>query len=352
MRRSVLASATASVLALAAAGIFAIQAGAVSAPPPSNLYGCVDGSNRVLEHVFTIQANFENYLNAHNGTCPNGFPVSVLTAPSPSPTPTPTPTPTATATAFSCVTSSPTGACPSGKDYQDSPNIIMSNGFNTYAANNCWADPSCKQTLRANSPSDWQVTSTEPAGNGSVMTGPELQQQTNNWCTSLGKWDSQTQFGCSPEGDAPISALATFTSSFAESMPHNSQTIAEAAYDIWTNYPSDIMVWTDTVGRCNEGAFGSTLLGTATIGGKNFTVHRYGGTGAEIIFVEDGAGGSGTCATDSSGTVDLKGVLQWVQDHGLVSNASVSLLDFTFEICSTGGSPETFSVSSYSVKTT
>jgi hypothetical protein len=324
-----------------------LMAFAATAPSPSNLYGCVDGSNRVLEHVFTIQANFENYLNSHNGSCPNGFPVSILTAQSP--TPIPTPTPSQTSAAFSCVTSLPTGNCPAGSDYKDKSNIVMSNGFNTYVANNCWADPSCKQTLSANSPQDWQVVSTEPSGNGSVRTGPELQQQTNNWCTAEKTWDSQTQLGCANEGPAPISALSSLSSTYAETMPHNSQTIAEAAYDIWTNYSSDIMVWTDTVGRCNTGAFGSTLLGTATISGKNFTVHRYGGAGAEIIFVEDGAGGSGTCAQDSSGTVDLLGVLNWVQSRRLVSNMSVSLIDLTFEICSTGGSPETFAVSEYTI---
>jgi len=42
------------------------------------------------------------------------------------------------------------------------------------------------------------------------------------------------------------------------------------------------------------GAFGSTLLGHAVIDGQSWTVHRYGGYGAEIIFVLDGAGGSGS----------------------------------------------------------
>ena len=57
-----------------------------------------------------------------------------------------------------------------------------SNGYNTYLANNCWGDPNCQQTLSANSFGDWRVTANEPAGNGSVRTAPEGQQQFNNWC--------------------------------------------------------------------------------------------------------------------------------------------------------------------------
>jgi hypothetical protein len=225
----------------------------------------------------------------------------------------------------------------------------MSNGYNTYVANNCWADPSCKQVLNANDGTDWQVTATEPAGNGSVMTGPELQQQTDNWCAAEKMWDSQIQYGCPDGGPAPISALATMTSSYTETMPHNSQTIAEAAYDIWTNYPSDIMVWNDTVNRCDPGAFGGTTLATGVVtGGNVYDVYRYGGAGAEIIFVLEGSGGPGTCAQVTSGTVDLLGVLRWVNAH-VAAITTVSLIDYTFEVCSTGGSPENFTLSSYSM---
>jgi hypothetical protein len=226
----------------------------------------------------------------------------------------------------------------------------MSNGYNTYVANNCWADPSCKQTLSASSPQDWQAVSTEPAGNGSVMTGPELQQQTNNWCPALHVWDSEVTGNCAVEEDAPIAQLKTMTSTYAETMPHNSQTIAEAAYDIWTNYSSDIMVWQDVVGRCNAGAFGSTTLATGVqIGNYRYDVYRYGGPGAEVIFVAEGSGGSGTCGNYGSGAVNLLGVLQEAQSLGVVSNIKVSLVDFTFEICSTGGGPETFAVSNYTI---
>jgi hypothetical protein len=225
----------------------------------------------------------------------------------------------------------------------------MSNGYNEYVANNCWADPACKQTLSASSGPDWQVTANEPAGNGSVMTGPEIQQQANNWCAAEKVWDSQTQYGCSDEGNTPLTALASLTSTYTESIPHNSQTIAEAAYDIWTSYPNDIMIWNDTVNRCNSGAFGGTTLATGVvIGGNTYDVYRYGGAGAEIIFVLEGSGGAGTCAQVPSGSADLLGVLSWVSAH-VTPITYISLIDYTFEICSTGGSPETFALSGYSL---
>jgi hypothetical protein len=134
-------------------------------------------------------------------------------------------------------------------------------------------------------------------------------------------------------------------------MPHDNGTVAEAAYDIWqVNYPSDVMIWTDTVNRCEPGAFGGTTLATGlTIGGQVYDAYRYGGPGAEIIFVLEGAGGAGTCAQQPSGTVDILGVLNWLASHGYVSNVTVPLVDFTFEICSTGGVPENFAVTSYAM---
>jgi hypothetical protein len=278
--------------------------------------------------------------------CPSPSP----TTPSPSPSPSPT-SPSPPAGAWTCTVTGDGTSCPAAGYYDDYPGIIPSNGWNTYVANNCWADPSCNQVLNANDGTDWQVTATEPAGNGSVMTGPELQQQTNNWCTSLNVWDSQVQYGCSPEGPVPVSALSSWTSTYAESMPHNAQTTAEAAYDIWqVNYPSDVMIWLDTVNRCEPGAFGGTVLGTGlTIGGQAYDAYRYGGPGAEIIFVLEGGGGPGTCAQQPAGTVDILGVLGWLASHGYVSNVAVSLVDFTFEICSTGGVPEDFAVTSYAM---
>ena len=126
--------------------------------------------------------------------------------------------------------------------------ISNSNGYNTYVGNNCWADPQCKQTVRANNPGNWQVTSTEPAGNGAVMTYPNVQQLTNNWDGS----------GFNGFQDVPLSALSVLSSSYTETTPHDASMIAQAAWDVWISnagsHSNEIMIWVDNVGRGSGGA--------------------------------------------------------------------------------------------------
>jgi hypothetical protein len=282
-------------------------------------------------------------------------PSSTGTPPASSPGPAATSVTTApsgTNQAWACVTTSPTGICPRGSDYTSGS--TNSNGYNSYIANNCWGDPNCQQTLSANSFGDWRVTANEPAGNGSVRTAPEAQQQFNNWCPGSKTWSNLTQNGCgSNEGKTPISALSQLTSTYAESTPHNSQTIAQWAWDNWldndSGYPDEVMVWVDNNGRCNSGSFGTQVHAPVSIAGQEWTPHRYPDS-SEFIWSLDGPGGAGTCAQQASGTVDLLALLKWMQANGFAApGATLSLMDGVFEICSTGGAPETFRVSSYSV---
>ena len=61
-------------------------------------------------------------------------------------------------------------------------------------------------------------------------------------------------------------------------------------------------------------------------------------------------GGDANCAQQVSGTVDLLSLLKWMQANGFASpSATLAEVDAVWEICSTGGSPETFTVSSYSL---
>lgn len=277
------------------------------------------------------------------GTSPASVPSSAGTSPAPSPS--------TTGTGWACVTSSPTGTCPGAHDY--TTGSTNSNGYNTYLANNCWGDPNCRQTLSANSLGDWRVTANEPAGNGSVRTAPEGQQQFNNWCPGGKTWSNLVTSGCGSLEDTPISALSQLSSSYAESTPHNSRTIAQWAWDSWlsndSGYPTEVMAWVDNNGRCNSGSFGTQVHAPVTIAGQEWTPHRYPNSN-EFIWSLDGPGGAGTCAQQASGTVDLLALLKWMQANGYAApGASLSLLDGVFEICSTGGAPETFRVSSYSV---
>jgi hypothetical protein len=231
-----------------------------------------------------------------------------------------------------CTTSASSGTC-GPYSYRQ---ISNSNGFNTYVAQNCWADPSCRQKLTATGPGTWSVTSTETAGNTAVRTYPDVQQLFSDWCGS--GWNS-----CSSTTDTPISALRLLRSTFTESMHASGGTIAEAGYDIWlsgTSGSGEIMVWVDNADR---GTGGAAVIGHATIFGQRFTVLRYGGLGGEIIFSLD--------RNAHTGTVHILATLHWLQGHGYVpAGARVGQVDFGWEICSTGGKPERFTVSGYTLR--
>lgn len=248
----------------------------------------------------------------------------------------------AVAQASTCTASGQNGTC--GAYTYSSPKnpdgyVVNSNGFDTYVINNCWANPSCNLKQTTTDPGNWSVTGSETAGNTGVRDYPDTQQLMNNW--TGGGWN-----GSGTATDTPISKLYSLTSTFSEVMPHNSGTIAEAGYDIWTNYSSDIMIWVDNV---NRGTGGASQIGTATIGGQKFTVYQFGGAGGEIIFSLDGSGGTGTFANETSGTVDILATLRWVQAHGYATNITIGQIDFGWELCSTGGSNETFSMKHFTI---
>jgi len=143
-------------------------------------------------------------------------------------------------------------------------------------------------------------------------------------------------------------------------MPHNSRTIAEFGYDIWTNYPSDVMIWTDNV---NRGTGGATKIGAMSAFGQNFTVYVFGtvASGSEIIFSLNGNNGQSTSgfAHETSGEVHILALMRWLRSymraHGHSNYATalgqVGQIDAGWEICSSGGTSETFSMSHYALWT-
>lgn len=228
-------------------------------------------------------------------------------------------------TAWKCATSTPQGSC---GPYHYRP-ISNSDGFNTYVANNKWGcgspDQCGRQTVRADSPGNWQVTSNQAAGNTAVLTYPDVQQI----------------FTHTNDRNPAITSFRAIGSHFTEAMHATSGTDAEAAYDIWlsnTSGPDEVMIWVDNHGRGNGGA---TKIGTATIGGQPFTVYEYGSS--EIIFSLD--------HNEQTGTVDIFATLRWLQQHEyLAAGAAIGQVDFGWEICSTGSSPETFTLSAYTLR--
>jgi hypothetical protein len=253
--------------------------------------------------------------------------------------PTLTPTLSSTATPISTATRAPSGKSTSAPNGVLGPyvypHITNTNGYNTYVGNNMWAagGSGMTQTLTAVDPGEWYVVAKARAGNTGVLSYPNSQQLFSNWNGS--GWN-----GSGTQTDTPISRLEQLTSTFAENMNANPRTDAEAAYDIWlssTSGPHEIMIWID---NANRGTGGATQIGTGTFGGQKWKLLRYGG--GEAIW--------SLTASERYGTVDILALLRYLQSQGLASSgAAISQIDFGFEICSTGGVPETFSVSNYSL---
>jgi Glycosyl hydrolase family 12 len=187
-------------------------------------------------------------------------------------------------------------------------------GYTLY--NDVWGSGTGPQTIWANSYSNWGVDSDQPATNG-VKSYPNVSQ-------SIGE---------------AVSSLGNVTSSFSFSAPDSGD--FEAAYDIWANDRADeIMLWTYTQNVAPLG----TDQATASVGGSTWNIYR-GNNGSTPVysFVRT--------SNETSGSVDIKAVFNWLSSEGWLTGATLSYVGFGWEISSTNNTTEDFTVNSYSLST-
>jgi hypothetical protein len=244
--------------------------------------------------------------------------------------------------------------------YYDPTNFPPSNGYNTYVSNQSVApQPGTTQVLTANSATSWSLFANNlPLGYTGVQTYPDTQQLFNNWNGS--GWGSGSSA-------TPLSSLTALTVTYDETSPGsgNGNNGYQFSPDVWTSYAGhlgpgsgDIMFWVDTSPlRCTDnGLSSSNILGQVTIDSQNWTVYRYGPWGGEIVFILNAASnndpvGNGTCAQQSSGTINIKAGLEWLIDNGAVSAPlSLTQLNNGWEITSVNNG--TFTLNSLSINTT
>ncbi len=191
-----------------------------------------------------------------------------------------------------------------------------------FVANDMWnaSGGSVSQTLYACSFSDWYVTATA-SGGGSVLTYP----------------DSHLDVPNTPK----ISSLSSVTSTFADTSPNTGT--YEDAYDIWLNGVADpsagsdeLMIWTSNHGQTP----GGSPMATVTISGQTWTAWK--GNGGYMAFVAN--------SNVTAGSLNLLAFFQWVISKGWVpADSTLNQVDYGVEICSTNGSPATFSFSNFAV---
>jgi hypothetical protein len=221
-------------------------------------------------------------------------------------------------TAGGCVTSDAKGSCGPYKD----PSIDIADGSVTVGQDVWNPILGWSQTLHATSPGNWYVTANMPAGNISVISFPNV--------------------GYTYATDIPVSRFSAIYSSFAEEMDATPYTKAWAAYDIWLNgWKDEVLIQNDYVdhGGCN-------FLASATFGGsggvpvQTWELCKW---GKEIIW-------SLASGKEQSGAVDILAILNWLVKKGdLPERSDLTAISYGWEICSTGGEPETFTISRFTV---
>lgn len=185
------------------------------------------------------------------------------------------------------------------------------------------------QELQANSPGDWSVTANYPAGNTAILSYP----------------DAVADY------DQPLSAFSQITAAFAEDTPQGAGTLGEASFDDWFNNSSgvnEVMIQTDFVGRTPDcGGKPWAATGVAFGGSNGVPVHHWdlcAGTTTDWWETADG--------NLPSSSVDVLAMQQWLEDHGYLAPGSVMHdVAFGWEIQSTGGQPENWTVSNFSIDT-
>lgn len=231
-----------------------------------------------------------------------------------------TTTPPASVTANGiCVTSALKGSC---GPYRDAA-ITGSNGQNTHVGQDVWNPiPGWSQTLHATSPGNWFVTASMPAWNTAVVSYPNVGQQYYSKNT--------------------LAEFSSIYSSFSENMHQVSGTSAEAGYDIWLNgWKNEVMIQHDIVNRGS-----CSVSATAEFGGpggvpvQSWNLCKY---GSELIWQLSGK-------AEQTGQVNVLAMLTWLVTHRyLPGESGLTAISYGFELCSTGGKPETFRVSRFSI---
>jgi Glycosyl hydrolase family 12 len=97
------------------------------------------------------------------------------------------------------------------------------------------------------------------------------------------------------------------------------------------------MIWVDNHGQVPAGS----KVATANIGGTSYGVWSAGSSPVSLVLNSN----------ESSGTIDVLAALNWLKSNGYEpSNLAVNQIDFGWEICSTGGSAQTFKMNSFGIK--
>jgi hypothetical protein len=180
--------------------------------------------------------------------------------------------------------------------------------------NDVWGGGAGAQSIWANSYGNWGVWANHP-NTGGVKSYPHVAKNVNK----------------------RLSAIGAASSSFTVTAPGAGA--YATAYDIWCdNNAYEIMLWMNKTGAV--GPIGSRQT-TATVGGHTWDVYK-GSNGSNQVF------SFVRTSNTSSGTVDVKAVLNWIKARSWFGDVTLGEVQFGFEITSSSGGLD-FTTTSYSV---
>jgi len=180
--------------------------------------------------------------------------------------------------------------------------------------NDVWGSGAGTQTLHATTYKDWYVHADHP-NTGGVKAYAHVAKAVN----------------------IKLSALKSASSSFKVTAPSGGA--YTSAYDIWAdNNKYEIMLWMNQKGAV--GPIGASVA-KATVGGHSWDVHK-GSNGSNDVF------SFVITSQTSSGTVDVKAILEWIKTQGWFGDVTLGEVQFGFEITSSAGGLD-FKVTDFSV---
>ncbi|MGA3334053.1 MAG: hypothetical protein ABSC62_07810, partial [Terracidiphilus sp.] len=237
-----------------------------------------------------------------------------------------------------CTQTSTNGTCPYSGAYDVPQEITESNGYNTYVTQDVWNPPSgsWSQTLYSTNPGDWYVSVNFPTdSSGAIHSYPDTNQLYNG---------------------ETVGSFSALYSSFSESAPSSAPTVGDYGYDIWSNTGLEVMIQHQVAGEGPCQNWMTLLASNVQFGGTNgvpvktWNLCKNGSSStAELVWEPTNSGGA--YFGFSSGSVDIKAMIQYLINNGIEWSSSTGLgaIDYGFEICSTGGTNQTFAVNSFTL---
>ena len=300
-------------------GAIAVAAGErmdVSCAPLALEYEAVSAT--VVSVTCTGEESASPTATSSPTTTPTATPTTSPTPASPAGTPTPSASPSSPPPPPP--PPPPPGTCTDGITIPEGAGRSFSDesGGEYYVHNNNWNDNAGgSSVITACNYDNWSLISDTPDHSDlSVQTYPNVHRDYN---------------------DAPLSSITS--ARFAATGPHCTGCIWNIAFDIWIGdgFSHELMIWTENWGQRPAG----NQVGTATIGGQQYTVWRSGsGDGGIITYL--------SVTPQTSGTMPLALFFADVRARGWTPTTTWQV-DYGVEVVDTNGNPERFDFTDFSI---